>query len=91
MSPLANLLAQTSSEPTSLSPLIITWVFLGLVLGFIGNNFLSREVKVSPVGILVGVFGALLGGIGFCLIHRDAAILTNAAVTATVAVVLMLV
>src|SRR5436853_6794119 len=89
MSLLPALLAQAEAAPSRLSPMIITWIGLGLLLGFVCNNFFSRDEKPTPVGILVGLLGTIAGGTVFYLMSRGSLVVVNIGVAAAVGVALM--
>jgi len=88
---LAQSVSTPVTTPTALSPMIITWIGLGLAIGFVGNSLLSRDVKASPANILVGLMATIAGGIIFRLINPNAMFLLNAGVAAIVGVVVLVV
>jgi uncharacterized membrane protein YeaQ/YmgE (transglycosylase-associated protein family) len=47
---------------------VITWIFLGLVAGFIGSRIMSDSRGSVFVDIVLGVIGALVGGFLFQLV-----------------------
>jgi len=47
---------------------IIAWIFLGLIAGFIASKLVNRRGEGAVLDILLGVFGAFLGGWLFTLL-----------------------
>jgi len=41
---------------------ILTWVFLGLIAGFIGSKIVNRTGEGLLLDIVLGVVGAVVGG-----------------------------
>lgn len=41
---------------------ILTWVFLGLIAGFIGSKIVNRTGEGVLLDIVLGVVGAVVGG-----------------------------
>jgi uncharacterized membrane protein YeaQ/YmgE (transglycosylase-associated protein family) len=41
---------------------ILTWVFLGLIAGFIGSKIVNRTGEGLLLDIVLGVVGAVIGG-----------------------------
>ena len=41
---------------------VLTWILLGLIAGFIASKLVNRHGSGLVLDIVLGVFGALLGG-----------------------------
>lgn len=47
---------------------IISWIILGLIAGFIGSKIVEKQGQGLWLNIVLGIFGALVGGFLFDLI-----------------------
>jgi uncharacterized membrane protein YeaQ/YmgE (transglycosylase-associated protein family) len=46
---------------------IVAWIFLGLISGFIGSKIVNRSGEGVALDIVLGIVGAVVGGLLFGL------------------------
>jgi len=89
---LLSLLGQADAPDRGMLMSIVTWLFIGLVAGFLGSKIVNKRGEGVMLDIILGLVGSFVGGFIFRMlgVGGSASILMSI-VVATIGAVLVLV